>query len=343
MLPGIMWMVRAGRGGNRVDDFIQQGVAGFLEDRLPDVANVKGKDELLALYAEHYPKEKEGSRAAWASQLFRLLKEMKIGDPVVVGDPERRRYVIGTVTSDYVLVDLDGSRLHGRRVQWTQEVSRDALSTETKNSLGAAQTIFKIRSEIAKDLEAHVQPLGAPSPERPALTQKEADHDQEELSEIGADTFQRANEFIEDQIDRLSPVQMQELVAGLLRAMGYRTSVAEAGPDRGVDVFASPDGLGLQDPRIFVEVKHRTAQTGAPQIRSFLGGRRKGDRCLYVSTGGFTREAMYEADRAEVALNLITLPKLRQLIVDFYDKLDAETRALVPLRRFYWPMANVTR
>ncbi|HEY2404583.1 MAG TPA: hypothetical protein VGI10_01200 [Polyangiaceae bacterium] len=37
---------------------------------------------------------------------------------------------------------------------------------------------------------------------------------------------------------------------------------------------------------------------------------------------------MYEADRAEVALNLITLPKLRQLIVDFYDKLDSETRAL---------------
>jgi restriction system protein len=137
-------------------------------------------------------------------------------------------------------------------------------------------------------------------------------------------------------------MQMQELVAGLLRAMGYRTSVAEAGPDRGVDVFASPDGLGLQDPRIFVEVKHRTAQTGAPQIRSFLGGRRKGDRCLYVSTGGFTRDAMYEADRAEVALNLITLPKLRQLIVDFYDKLDAETRALVPLKRFYWPVANVT-
>jgi len=46
-----MWMVRAGRGGNRVDDFVQQGVAGFLEDKLPDVGDVKSKDELLALYA----------------------------------------------------------------------------------------------------------------------------------------------------------------------------------------------------------------------------------------------------------------------------------------------------
>ena len=336
-----MWMVRAGRGGDRVDDFIQQGVAGFLEDRLPDVGAVKSKDELLALYAEHYPKEKEGSRAAWASQLFRLIKEVKIGDPVVVGDPERRRYVLGSFDSDYVLVDLDGSRLHARRVKWTHEIPRDALSTETKNTLGSSLTIFKIRAEAAKDLQEHAQPLGAMNAERAAPSPRKAEENQEELSEIGADTFQRANEFIEDQIDRLSPMQMQELVAGLLRAMGYRTSVAEAGPDRGVDVFASPDGLGLQDPRIFVEVKHRTAQTGAPQIRSFLGGRRKGDRCLYVSTGGFTRDAMYEADRAEVALNLITLPKLRQLVVDFYDKLDSETRALVPLRRFYWPVANV--
>jgi restriction system protein len=338
-----MWMVRAGRGGDRVDDFIQQGVAGFLEDRLPDVGNVKGKDELLALYAEHYPKEKEGSRGAWASQLLRWVKEVKVGDPVVVGDPERRRYVLGNVSSEYVMLDLAGSRLHARRVQWAHEVARDALSTETKNTLGAIQTIFKIRQEAAKDLQAHAQALGAAVPERPAPTRKDAEQDQEELSEIGEETFQRANEFIEDQIDRLSPAQMQELVAGLLRAMGYRTSVAEAGPDRGVDVFASPDGLGLQDPRIFVEVKHRTAATGAPQIRSFLGGRRKGDRCLYVSTGGFSRDAMYEADRAEVALNLITLPKLRQLIVDFYDKLDSETRALVPLRRFYWPITNVAR
>ncbi len=336
-------MVRAGRGGDRVDDFIQQGVAGFLSDKLPDISDVQTKDELLALFAEHYPKEKEGSRAAWASQLFRLLTEVKVGDPIVVGDPERRRYILGTVNSEYVPLELNGSLMHARRVQWTQEVSRDALSTETKNTLGSTLTVFKIRADAAKDIAEHAHALGAPQPEQGGPSGKEADQDQEELREIGEETFQRANEFIEDQIDRLSPAQMQELVAGLLRAMGYRTSVAVAGPDRGVDVFASPDGLGLQDPRIFVEVKHRAAQVGAPQIRSFLGGRRKGDRCLYVSTGGFTRDAMYEADRAEVALNLITLPKLRQLIVDFYDKLDSETRALVPLRRFYWPVANVTR
>lgn len=60
----------------------------------------------------------------------------------------------------------------------------------------------------------------------------------------------------------------------LLRAMGIHTRAPAAGPDRGVDIFASPDGLGLQEPRVFVEIKHRPRETiEAPAIRSFLGGR----------------------------------------------------------------------
>lgn len=110
-----MWMVRAGRGGDRVDEFLQHGVAGFLEDRLSDLTQVKTKEELLALFANHYPQEKVGSRAAWASQLLRLLKEVRVGDPVTVGDPERRRYILGTFTSEYELFQLDGLRLHGQR------------------------------------------------------------------------------------------------------------------------------------------------------------------------------------------------------------------------------------
>ena len=39
-------------------------------------------------------------------------------------------------------------------------------------------------------------------------------------------------------------------------------------------------------------------------------------------------------------MTLITLPRLRKLVVDFYEKLDAETRAMVPLRRLYWPVSG---
>ena len=73
-------------------------------------------------------------------------------------------------------------------------------------------------------------------------------------------------------------------------------------------------------------------------MRSFIGGRRQNDRCIYLSTGGFTREARYEADRANVALRLVNLPELTLLLLENYPGLDERTRALVPLTMLYWPV-----
>lgn len=321
------------------DDFLSSGIVAFNDTRIGKLSPTVTKEELLALYAKHYPEEKEGSRASWASQVLRLISEMAIGDDVATWDASRRFYVIGKITSEYEWVPRVGKSAHARRVTWSHETPRDALSAATRNTLGSVLTVFKLNADAEKDLLSHAVPLGA-EPTVVAPKPKEAAKNAEVLLEISEETFEKADSFIEDQIDGLTWEQMQELVAGILRAMGYRTTVSPPGPDRGVDVFASRDGLGLEEPRIFVEVKHRTATMGAKEIRAFVGGRRKGDKCLYVSTGGFSKDALFEADRADVAVTLITLPKLRQLVVDFYEKLDPETRALVPLRRLYWPVVE---
>lgn len=334
-------MIRAGRGSENIEDFVRHGIVALGDKLLGAVPPTIKKEALLELYAEKYPDEKEGSRASWAGQLLRFIGEIKLGDEVVTFDRERRKYLLGKVTSEYhwddkLIEDLPAVR----RVEWTHEVSRDLLSTKTRNTLGAIQTLFKLGADAEKDLRAHAVPFGAPVPAPKPAPKQRLEAEQEEQAALLAETFERADEFIEDAINALDWRQMQELVAGLLRAMGYRTTVAEGGPDRGVDIFASPDGLGLQEPRIFVEVKHRGQVMGAKEIRAFLGGRKRGDKCLYVSTGGFTKDAHYEADRADVATTLISLPALRKLVVDHYESLDAETRALVPLRRLYWPVGK---
>lgn len=76
---------------------------------------------------------------------------------------------------------------------------------------------------------------------------------------------------------------------------------------------------------------------GAPAIRAFIGGLRAGDRGLYVSTGGFTREARYEADRANVPVRLLDLDGFVRLYVESYERADEDTRALLPLVRIWWP------
>jgi len=56
--------------------------------------------------------------------------------------------------------------------------------------------------------------------------------------------------------------------------MGYKTRISPRGSDRGKDVEASPDGLGLTDPHIIVEVKHREGTTGSQELRSFIAALR---------------------------------------------------------------------
>ena len=141
----------------------------------------------------------------------------------------------------------------------------------------------------------------------------------------------------EEEVTGLDWDEMQELVAGVLRAMGYRTQVSPPGADRGRDILASPDGFGFQQPRIVVEVKHRAGRMGSAEVRRFLGGRHRDDRGLFVSTGGFTREAHYEADRAQVPLALWTLDELTRTLLDNYPGTDTETKRLMPLRMFYVP------
>ncbi len=150
-------------------------------------------------------------------------------------------------------------------------------------------------------------------------------------------TFDNGIELIKDRVTRLDWEDMERLVAGMLKAMGYCARVTPKGPDGGRDVVASPDPLGLESPRIVAEVKHRKGAMGAPAVRSFIGGLRTGDRGLYVSTGGFTKDARLEADRATVPVRLLDLDAFVRHYVEAYDAADDETRNILPLTRIWWP------
>jgi len=234
---------------------------------------------------------------------------------------------VGEITGDYEYNTELMEYHHIRRVKWLGEIERDKLSTRTKNVLGSISTIFKLPRESQEEILNLLRGR-----------EEEGWDEKDEMERIRRELIDRANEFIKDRIMKLDWEEMQELVAGLLRAMGYKTMVSPRGPDRGRDIMASPDGLGLEDPRIVVEVKHRLGQVGASEIRSFLGGLRQGIKGLYVSTGGFTKEAKYEAERSNIPITLIDLDMLVDLIIQYYDSFDTETRALLPLMKIYWPI-----
>ena len=167
-----------------------------------------------------------------AGQLHRFRNEMQVGDMVVTYDPGRRVYLLGEITSDYRWDDsLDPDDPNVRSISWKGEVSRDLLSVQSRNSLGAISTLFLLPREVADDL-------------RRAMTSHEPPnaYDADLVDVAEGDVFKniqdKAVEFTKDRVSALDWSDLQDLVAGLLRSMGYKTRVSPAGPDRGKDIVA---------------------------------------------------------------------------------------------------------
>ena len=145
---------------------------------------------------------------------------------------------------------------------------------------------------------------------------------------------QKAIEGIKEYIRLKNAYEFQDLVAALLRAMGYYTPfVAPKGKDGGIDIMAYKDPLGTETPRMKVQVKHRPdTASSVGEIRELMGLLQKdGDVGIFVSTGGFTSDAKMTARSAGVHIELVDLTRLIGLWEEFYSKMDDEEKAMLPL------------
>jgi len=164
----------------------------------------------------------------------------------------------------------------------------------------------------------------------------------EEIPERQEATIQEmeqvAIEGLRSQINLKNPYDFQDLVAALLRGMGYYTPfVAPHGKDGGIDVIAYRDPLGTISPRIKVQIKHRESSATVQEIRQLIGLLAKdGDVGIFVSTSGFTSDAKTTARSSHVHVELIDLDRFVSLWEEFYNKLTDEDKSLLPILPIYF-------
>jgi len=147
-----------------------------------------------------------------------------------------------------------------------------------------------------------------------------------------------ARQEIKDFIWNIDPYPFQDLVAALLRGMGYHTPfIAPRGKDGGLDILAYRDPFGSQVPRIKVQVKHRDQKATVQEVRQLIGLLNKdGDTGLFVSSSGFTQDALDAMVNNNRHVEKIDLDSLIDLWEKYYDKLNEEDKALLPLRQIFF-------
>jgi len=155
-------------------------------------------------------------------------------------------------------------------------------------------------------------------------------------------TLEEAEEQAWREVDQylraINPYEYQEIVASLLRAMGYHVSwIAPPGKDGGIDIMAASDPLGTQSPRIKVQVKRQSQTVTVDGLRAFMALLGDGDVGIFVSVGGFTKDARDEARAQERRkVTLLNNEELFDLWVEYYDKLKDQDRRRLPLQPIYF-------
>jgi restriction system protein len=322
------WMVRAGDSNELIPVWKSEGIASIGWAKLGDPKKYKTKEELILKADEAYSEDKPKTRLSGVNQVWRFSREIQIGDRVVTYIKKSREYMVGTVTEPHFFDTSIGNPYYPNhiKVNWEKNtVKREALSQSAKNSLGSVLTVFRI-DEWGSEIE---KLLNEP------LSESAQQDDNVEETEIIEDLVGKATSMIQDKVYKLDPWQIQELVGGLLQAMGYNVQVSPKGPDGGVDILAYKDAFGFEKPIIKVQVKHRKMSASAPEIQQLLGANPLDANSLFVSTGGFTSQA--EVVAKHNAVRLVDLEELVKLIEEWYEKIPGEIKALLPLKKIYVP------
>ena len=188
-----MWMVRADSGGRLAFDFKEKGIVAIGWHEAGDLTKLPDREAIVQRVAEAYPDQSKMQAVSGGSQLYRFLRDIKIGDRIIAYDNPRRVYMAGKVTSESFYDPTTFEDFPNvRKVEWLGEVSRDDLSTSTRNSLGAIQTLFALSAEGIGEIEALLRGKRPGSPAQSETPLAESD--------LLRDVQSRSQEFIKDYI-----------------------------------------------------------------------------------------------------------------------------------------------
>ncbi|WP_456411485.1 restriction endonuclease [Oceanithermus sp.] len=177
-----------------------------------------------------------------------------------------------------------------------------------------------------------------PQPSTPSVEEDATEHEVQQAAIALEEARESAWLEIQNYLHKLDPYDFQNLVAALLRGMGYHVDwVAPPGPDRGIDIIAHQDPLGVTGSRIKVQVKRQASRVDVKDIRGFIAVLGEGDIGVFVSIGGFTRDAENEVRRLENRkVMLVDIVRLVKFWIEYYKTIPEEFRRLLPLIPVYF-------
>lgn len=284
------------------------------------------RDAFKERYAQVYPNDKPGAIPTSAGMLYRFIHEIKIGDYVVFPSKVDRMVNIGVVEGEYTYVDSEKEYVQQRKVKWLKHLPRTSFTQGALYEIGSVMSLFTVKNYADEYLAALDKGFKATV---------DSAADDETVGATAEDIIESTKDFVLKELSRnLKGYALEEFIANLLQAMGYRTKISPQGGDSGIDITAYKDEL---PPRILVQVKSQDSDIKETTIQSLKGAMTEGDYGLFVTLSHYTKKAQEYLDKTPI-IKGINGPELVALILKYYDKLDEKYKDMIPLKMVYIPV-----
>lgn len=282
------------------------------------------RDSFRQKYEETYPDAKRGNIGTSVGMLFRFAAEAQIGDYVIFPSKSDRSINIGIIDGPY---QFDGNAIeyaHQRKVHWIKRLPRTAFSQGALYEVGSFMTFFSVKNYADEFLAALDKGF-----------KKNTASEDESVGATAEEIIENTKDFILKELSRnLKGYDLEEFVANLLEAMGYRAKLSPHGGDSGIDITAYKDEL---PPRILVQVKSQDSDIKEATIQSLKGAMREGDYGLFVTLSNYTKNAQKYLDSTPI-IRGINGSELVELVLKYYEKLDERYQKIIPLKMVYIPV-----
>ena len=335
-----LWKVSLGKNGEFESNAIANSVITIDFSVNEDISNLKNRDQLIALMEKLHPEAKSKTRANFAAQINQFKNEMSVGDLVVCPFSTSKTISVGEVISE---CEQDEENLKpSRKVKWLkEELPRDAFKQDLLYSFGAIMTVCEVKRNNALARVENVISTGVDKGdgEKLELTNFHSELDPEE----NFDLQQIARDQIEKKIaSNFTGHDFTRLVDAILIAEGYQTYVSPPGPDKGIDILAGSGPLGLESPRIVVQVKSGSIVVDQPTVQGLSGSIKdqNADFGLIVSWGGFTAPVRSRMSDLHFRIRFWDRTKLVDNLLEVYDKLPEDIQLELPLKRIWMSAEN---
>ena len=265
-----VWVTRAGKYGEQEPFALMNSVVVAGWDDVPDLAALEGREGLLPLLLETYPGEAENTLKNWETQLWAFARRIAVDDIVILPRKRTSTVAFGRVAGLYRYVEDAPEGCHHRLpVEWKKmDLPRQTIDSDLRYSIGGAMTVFQVsRNDAETRLRALVEGRVVP------LTKENtSERDADETSEAQFDPETIALHKITDHISqKFRGHELERLVEAVLMAQGFVTHRTDEGADGGVDILCGKGPLGLEPPRICVQVKSHDAAVDVKVVRELQG------------------------------------------------------------------------